>query len=1114
MSGKYAVLLVAVCAPLACCAQASAETPAPGWEITSAAYPTDLKPGHTGIVVLDLSNTGGGASTGKVTVTDALPPGLEATLAGPMEGGGAVIAQETAEEWEFEEELEEKQKNGITPDGPLEVRAWGCVGATVVTCETVPGYQGVLRPIEPGFTVRLGIKVHVAANASEAIGTNHASVSGGGAPEPASSSVPLTIASSAPPFGIAGASGWLTNASGTTDMQAGSHPYEATFNFGLNAGNRNSEGALRNLSVALPPGIIGDPQAVPRCTRQEFVSSLVGAGCPPSTQVGVDWPETSIISAEGGFGPFRIRIPVYNLVPPPGVAAEFGFSIEGKTILLDATVRSGGNYGITANVGNIAFKPTSNTITIWGRPSSDAHNAQRCGKLAGVQADQCGYSDPGEATPFLTLPTACEGPQTTRLHAEDWSGSAAETSYTSADPAGRQVGFSGCELLSFGPSMSVAPDTSYADTPAGLTVELKAPQEGLSSPEGLSTSNIKDTTVTLPEGVVINPGQAAGLAACQASEDGLTTEAEKALGREDDGPAKCPNASKVGTDEIETPLLAKPLKGNVYVLQGNPPHLKLLVTAEGDGVFLKLLGSVSLDEQTGRLTTTFDETPELPFTTFKLAFSGGAQAALDTPTGCGEYTTTSDFMPWSTPFVEDVAPSSTFAIEHSTGGGACPAKPLPFAPSMTAGSTTDQAGGYTDFSMLLTRPDDQQRVSRLQFRAPEGLLGMISTVPLCQQPDAARGECPGASQIGHAVVESGPGPYPLVVPQPGQPPAPIYLTGPYQGAPFGLSIVVPLHVGPFVLETQVTRAKIDVDPQTAQVTVTTDPLPQHVDGVPTDLRSIDAVIDRPGFMFNPTDCSPMSFSGTATSNEGAQAALASHFQMGSCQALKFKPGFEVSTSAKTSRTNGASLTAKVIYPAGNLGANQASSQSNVAYVKVELPKQLPSRLSTLQKACTAQAFAADPASCPSASRIGEAKAITPVLPVPLTGPAYFVSNGSAKFPELIVVLQGYGVHVDLHGETFISKAGITSSTFAAVPDVPIYDFELNLPEGPYSALAANGDLCAQKLTMPTTFVGHNGAQLHQNTAIAVEGCKPEIRVLRHSVRDKRATIVAGPRQVG
>jgi hypothetical protein len=311
----------------------------------------------------------------------------------------------------------------------------------------------------------------------------------------------------------------------------------------------------------------------------------------------------------------------------------------------------------------------------------------------------------------------------------------------------------------------------------------------------------------------------------------------------------------------------------------------------------------------------------------------------------------------------------------------------------------------------------------------------------------------------------------------------MYLTGPYKGAPFGLSIVTPVIAGPFNLGTIVTRAKIEVDPHTAQITITTDPLPQVIDGVPTDLRTINAVADRPGFMINPTDCNPQEFSGTATSAQSATAAISSHFQVGSCRSLEFRPKFSVSTSGKTSKEKGADLITKLTYPNAPQG-----SQANIAIAKFDLPKQLPSRLTTLQKACANAQFEANPAGCPLASMIGYATVVTPLLPVPVTGPAIFVSHGGEAFPSLTMVLQGDGVTVDVVGTTFISKAGITSTTFKTVPDVPFNTFELTLPQGKFSALAANGNLCTSKLAMPTAFVAQNGAEIHESTPIGVTGC--------------------------
>jgi hypothetical protein len=1053
-----------------------AGAPGAGWELTATNWPTNLQPGGRGTIDINVFNVGAAASSGPITVTDTLPPGITASQAGELHIGFSPKPEEpniTNELWE------------CAGNGPGKA----VVGATTVTCTNasqLPSIEGGgSLPNNAGPFHDPEIAIAVQAGSAEGMASNHVTIAGGGAQTPASTEDPVTVSSTPATFGFSQWDAWFSNADGTLDTQAGSHPYEATFDYKLNTVLNEIEIGLptetRNIEVLLPPGFVGDPTAVPRCTRQELNENA----CPADTQIGT----TKIYAVPSA------TLAVYNMVPPPGVPAEFAFNILNIYTLLDSSVRSGSDYGITTTVDNVPqFVVFGDTLTIWGVPGDKSHDPWRGENDAGgCSGTSCPTSGENPILkPFLTIPTSCEGPQKVTIRATSWqhpSTKPIEKTVLFHDSNGNPTGFSGCEHLSFGPTISTEPDTAKADTPAGLTVEVKPPTGGLANPVGLSTSDIQGTTVTLPEGMVINPGQAAGLQACQ--------ETEVTLKENDEAPV-CPNASRVGVDEIETPLLAKPLQGNVYVMQSNPPNLELLVAASGEGVNLKLVGHVHLTEQ-GRLITTFSGTPELPFTNFRLSFSGGAQAALSTPTECGTYTTSSVFTSWSSPFIADAFPSSSFQITSGTNGAPCPPSPLPFSPTLIAGSTTDQAGGFTDFSLLLQAPDDQQRIEGLQFKVPQGLLGMISRVPLCPEPQAQEGTCSQASQIGHTVVASGPGPYPLVVPQPGQPPAAIYLTGAYRGAPYGLSIVVPVVVGPFTLETQIVRAKIEVDPLTAQITVTTDPFPQVIDGVRTDLRTINAVIDRPGFMFNPTSCTPMSFGGTAFSAQGARAPIGSPFQMGSCRSLTFKPDLRVSTSGRTSRKSGASLDAKIVYPKVPLEANQASSQSNIKSVKVDLPKQLPSRLTTLQKACPSQVFEANPASCPVDSRVGTVSAITPVLPVTLTGPAYFVSYGGAKFPELVFALQGYGVTIYVHGETFINKAGITSSTFHQVPDVPIYRFELKLPQGPFSALAANGNLCKTKLAMPTAFTAQDGAVIHQSTPISVTGCakaKPKTKKTR------------------
>jgi uncharacterized repeat protein (TIGR01451 family) len=1129
MRARLAPILLAMCALGASAAPASG-APAPGWGLFSFASPSNLRPGGTGVIQLNVMNNGAGVSAGPVTVTDTLPPGTTAIKAGglgenkggiPFEpvlvpiGGTDVLSTEEEEVWYG-------GARWVCSGNGGGVR--GVAGATTVTCTSNPAFMPSIPAAKEQehfaavvrIAERLGIEVQVTGVGPETA-PNKASIEGGGAPVPTSVSDPITISAQEPVFGFPDWNVWFTNANGTPDTQAGSHPYEATFALRLaeratkQNGSHLADGYVRNLEARLPPGFFGQPEAVPGCTRTQ----LNAKECPADTQIGIVGAGAE---QEGGGQGGYVEQPVYNMVPPKGVPDEFAVSINGVSAFFDAGVSSVHGYAIVEHIDNVPLAAAldANILTLWGVPAEASHDAQR-------RSDpncENGCSSGLTPKPFLTLPTSCAGPQAFTIVGQGtWADPAAGAEATAETPP---AGFTGCEGLSVEPTLSAVPETAFADTPSGLIAEVQIPQENLTNPEGVVAATLKNTTVTLPEGLVINPGQAAGLQACGEAEANIHGE----------GPQSCPKASKVGTVKIQTPLLEgeleSELEGEVFVLQSNPPELRLLLAASADGIYLKLPGTVHLDEHTGQLTTTFDETPELPFTSFKLAFSGGAQAALDTPTQCGTYTTSSNFTPWTSPLGAEVPGSDSFVVSSGPNGSPCPATPLPFNPELIAGTTTDQAGGFANFSLLLQRGDGQQRIERLQFKAPPGLGGMLSTVPLCPEPQAGEGKCSAASQIGHATVASGPGPDPLVIPQPGDPEIPIYLTGPYEGAPFGLSIVTHVIAGPFDLEKGtpcdcvVTRAKVEVDPYTAQITVTTDPLPQVLAGVPTDLRLIDSVIDRPGFIFNPTDCESTSFSGTAwgtpppgAPGPGASASISSHFKVGSCRQLEFIPKFSVTTSGQTSRVDGADLVAKVTNPAAAQG-----SQADTARVKVELPAQLPSRLSTLRKACTAAQFEANSAGCPAASFVGHAVVHTPELPVPLEGPAIFVSHGGEAWPSLVIVLQGDNVTIDLVGTTFISKADVTSTTFKAVPDAPFSSFELTLPEGPDSALTSDGSLCSPThtvivkkrttirvhghrrhvtrkvnetkpttLVMPNEFVAQNGAVIHQNTTIAVTGCR-------------------------
>ena len=590
----------------------------------------------------------------------------------------------------------------------------------------------------------------------------------------------------------------------------------------------------------------------------------------------------------------------------------------------------------------------------------------------------------------------------------------------------------------------------------------------------------------------------------------------------------CSDAAKIGTVKIKTPILPNAIEGAVYLASQNENPfgslLALYLVAEDpvSGVLIKLTGKVSLCQSVGeviagiscgalgQLISTFENSPQAPFEDAELEFFGGERAPLATPAYCGAYTTTASIAPWSGN--EPVSSSSTFGITAGPNHSACtyPGQALPFSPFLTGGALNVNAGAFSPFTLTMTRKDGEQNMQSVEAILPPGLSGVLSNIEQCPEPQANVGKCGENSKIGESTVAVGVGGHPFVVSG-----GKFYLTGPYNGsggcstpgtngcAPFGLTFEVPAKAGPFDLKRNtanpagedacdcvIVRGKIEINPETSALTITSDPpgspyaIPTSIEGIPLEIQHINATTTRGNFQFNPTNCNKMEVTGTIHSSVGGTDTIKVPLQVTNCAALKFTPKFSVSTSGKTSKALGASLTAKVSEPAGALGA-----QANIHYVKVELPKALPSRLTTLQKACTAAQFNVNPAGCPSPSVIGHAKVITPLVPVPLEGPVYFVSHGGEAFPSLEIVLQGYNIKIILVGTTFISKSGITSTTFKTVPDQPFNTFEITLPESKYSALAANGNLCGQKLVMPNEFIGQNGMEIHQKTTIAVTGCK-------------------------
>ena len=882
--------------------------------------------------------------------------------------------------------------------------------------------------------------------------------------------------------------------------QAGAHgDLTVLFDFAHEGVNGPSFNDGRTTIVTLPSGFIGDKTVVPTCTIAELVGdNAVGETgnpeCPFASQVGTINFRIHIT----GPTPEEVTVPLYNMeVTSFGVAAEFGFNVAGTVVqVLTASLRPQDSR-ITVTSPNIERigEARNISVTTWGLPASHIHDPERGLECYSSHHPACaggGESANIPVKPFLSNPTSCE-PHPVILEANSWENPEflkAETEFTPVTE---------CERVPFNPSIEVQPTTRSAESPSGLNVSLLVPQTW-ENPSGIATAHLKDTVLALPVGYTVNPSSGSGLGVCTPAQlERETSSSPPGVG--------CPAESKIGTVEVETPVLTEKLLGSVYVAKPfeNPFDsllgLYVVIKNAARGVIVKLAGHIEPNPVTGQLVTTFDNNPQVPFSRVTLKLRQGVTSPLVSPPTCGTYISEADLTPWSTPLTAQRL-SSPLTIENGIGGGPCPSGGTPpFHPGIVAGTLNNSAGAYSPMNIHITRNDGEQEITRFTSILPPGLTANLTGVPFC--PDAnieaakhksgaeeqATPSCPAASEIGHSLVGAGVGS--VLAYTPGS----VYMAGPYNGAPFSIAAITSAKVGPFDLGTVVVRQALNINPETAVVTVdakASDPIPHIISGIVIHVRDIRVYIDRPQFMINPTNCNPLSFvatvdgAGADPANPADQTPVTVNntFQVANCQNLGFKPNFKVSTSGKTTRRNGASLSVKLTYPKTPQG-----TQTNIAKVKVDLPKQLPSRLSTLQKACPASTFSANPAACSTASRIGQAKATTPILPVPLTGPAYFVSHGGAKFPELVIVLQGYGITLDLHSETFINKTGITSSTFHTIPDNPIGTFELTLPQGPNSALAANTNLCTTtNLKMPTAFTAQNGNTIHQSTPITTTNC--------------------------
>ncbi len=807
----------------------------------------------------------------------------------------------------------------------------------------------------------------------------------------------------------------------------------------------------RTLVVDLPPGLVGDPSAAPRCPAAKFIDS----SCPPESQVGT-------IEVETFFFPY-LQMPVYNLVPSSGAPAELGFFGELLPFHMRISVRDE-DRGLRTTVTTLPSQApvVSTRLTLWGVPADPANDVLRgrtcstqifgdlyCGDGTDGREGNVPSSDPRR--PFMTNAATCEGPTAARLSIDTYEHTGRFIDAQATLPA-----LTGCEQQRFAGTGTARPDTAKAGAPAGYAIELDVPQNR--DPEGLATPPVKDVVVRLPAGTVVSPSTSEGLQTCtDAAMDVATSEVPS-----------CPAASKIGTVQIDTPLLSRPMTGSVFLTEQKPNRLlRMVLVAEGAGVRLKLPGDVDLDPVTGQITATFPNNPQLPFEHLTVKLKGGPRAPLANPRQCGPATTTTTLVPFG---------GGAPAVSTDTFEVSCDGAPSGFAPGFSAGSASTQAGAASAFSLAFSRGDGSDALGSIAATLPVGLLPRLGTMPLCGEAQAAAGTCGEETRIGSAQVSVGPGELPYTLPHGGR----VYVTGPYKGAPYGLSIVVPALAGPYDLGTVVVRAKVDVDLHTAALKIDSDPLPAILQGIPLQIRSVRVNVDRPGFMHNPTSCAPRAVTAAIASAGGAVANVSSRHQVGGCKSLAYSPRLSVKVGGKGRVGAGKAtpLVATLTQPGG-----QAANRG----VELQLPGVINARLDVVGRACLLADYEAG--RCAAAAKIGTATANTPLLPNQLKGAAYFVRNPARRLPDIVVQLRG-DVAFDLIGKIRITRDFRLVTNFDTIPDVPLSRFQLKLPaaNSPVSTVVGLCTKAGRLARGRQTLRAQSGKVIRRAPRLTIAGC--------------------------
>lgn len=868
--------------------------------------------------------------------------------------------------------------------------------------------------------------------------------------------------------------GFTSVGASLSTTEAGAHP-DLTTEFLLNGdpsrldseGQPAPWGVMRNLSVELPPGFVGNPQAFPTCSAAVLASFSFSATefCPTDSQIGVVSPGLWNCCAPGLFNE-----PLYNLPSPGGdVVARLGFVAVFYPVFIDVRVDPERDNALTATIVNAPSNAdlTGTKTTLWGVPTSPIHDAQRLNSLEALICTFGSCPPPRPSglaqTAFLSSPTSCEEREV-GFAANNYALPSRVVRASTALPE-----LSGCESLPFQPSMSLKPTTSRAGAPSGLDVSLSMPQANLTNPGGARTSDLKSVAVTLPKGLTLNPSAAAGLGSCSEAEIGIASLEPL---RFNSAAPSCPPSSKVGTVKITTPVLSDPIEGSLYVAkQADNPFGSLLagyLVAQGSGVTIKLAGRFNLSPQDGQITATFDNNPQLPFSQLQLHFQGGTRGVLTMPSSCGSYSSHYELVPWSGGATVSGDPG--FSVSEDCEGSAS------FSPKLRAGTNRPVAGAFAPFQVGVSREAAEQNLSSVSATLPPGELAKLAGVALCSDPAAKAGSCPAASRIGSVSVAVGSGALPLELPQHGRPEAAIYLAGPYQGAPYSAVVEVPAQAGPFDLGVVAVRSGIYVDPVTAQVSVRSDRLPQILQGIPVLYRDIRIDVDRKDFSLNPTSCAPKSVRATLTSPGGAVASPVARFQLGDCAALPFRPKLGLRLTGPSHRRAHPRLVSTLHAKAG---------EANIARAQVKLPPAAFLDQSHIGTVCTRVQFAAD--ACPPGSIYGKASARTPLLDQELSGPVYLRSSNH-PLPDLVARLRTPGsqpIEVDLVGKIDSVNRSLRS-TFEAVPDAPVSSFRLELFGGRRGLIELSGGLCKRRRAT-IRLQGQNG-KTHNTAPVVAARC--------------------------